>query len=203
MRILLLFTLIIGLCFASTADTERRVGANLIVIHEYGSKKIFRQGNLAMGSTKESKTGKLGTIGVREGEINYSYPSKGDLIGLEKVKDVKFYEIMPEKFSYFERGDLKNGIYEGMITSIYFTGEGKLAEGGIHSKKFKNKFNINNFLGWCHKDFIKHCRRLLMAEFDLSNMVYFSVYNPKSANGVVANPNYYANSTFTTYIIHI
>ena len=128
-------------------DESNRVGSNLIVVHEYGSKKIFSKGDLVYDNKRTSKP----------------------------VKDVEFFKTSPYQYSYFKpSADILPSEY--VTTSFYFTGEGRISEGGIHSPIFKNKFNINNFVAYCDRYKIEDCVNMLNG-FDVKNTLYIGIKN--------------------------
>ena len=120
-------------------------GSNFIVIHEYGSKKIFSEGSLAMGDSSDTLVGTAG-LGTSAGDLRNVPITKNYVGQKEKTTDVEFSKITPSHYSYFVPN---SNVSPYMTTSFYFTGEGRLSEGGTNSKVFKNKYNINNLLSYC------------------------------------------------------
>ena len=157
--------LLLSVVNAEEAQKENlKVGANMVIIHEYGSKITFGKGQL-----KDRKG------------------------GTTKVKDAKFRENNPEFFQEFVNPT--PGRSPLMITSTFYTGEGSIREGGIYSPNFKNKMNVNNLIYYClsQPNIAGGCRNAL-AVFDMTNALYFTVYNHA---GTAPNYDYKANSTIT------
>lgn len=147
-------------------------GSNFIVIHEYGSKKIFSEGSLAMGDSSDTLVGTAG-LGTSAGDLRNVPISKNYVGQKEKTTDVEFSKITPSHYSYF----IPNShVSPYMTTSFYFTGEGRLSEGGTNSKVFKNKYNINNLLSYCSIGKKVDCINFLN-QFNEDSSIYMVVRN--------------------------
>ena len=147
-------------------------GSNFIVIHEYGSKKIFSEGSLAMGDISDTLVGTAG-LGTSAGDLRNVPISKNYVGQKEKTTDVEFSKITPSHYSYF----IPNShVSPYMTTSFYFTGEGRLSEGGTNSKVFKNKYNINNLLSYCSIGKKVDCINFLN-QFNEDSSIYMVVRN--------------------------
>lgn len=143
--------MLVNLALASDDLKEnKKIGANMAIIHEYGSKIIFGNGKI-----EDRK-------GVKNATINEKFREKSGFAYREFIKSPS------------------DNVSPVMITSIYFTGEGIMKNGGIYSPNFKNKMNINNLLGFClNANTAGSCRSALNL-FDITNAVYFAVYDNKS-----------------------
>jgi len=147
-------------------------GSNFIVIHEYGSKKIFSEGSLAMGDSSDTLVGTAG-LGTSAGDLRNVPISKNYVGQKEKTTDVEFSKITPSHYSYFVPN---SNVSPYMTTSFYFTGEGRLSEGGTNSKVFKNKYNINNLLSYCSIGKKVDCINFLN-QFNEDSSIYMVVRN--------------------------
>ena len=147
-------------------------GSNFIVIHEYGSKKIFSEGSLAMGDSSDTLVGTAG-LGTSGGDLRNVPISKNYVGQKEKTTDVEFSKITPSHYSYFVHN---SNVSPYMTTSFYFTGEGRLSEGGTNSKVFKNKYNINNLLSYCSIGKKVDCINFLN-QFNEDSSIYMVVRN--------------------------
>lgn len=168
---------LLAIATIATADPERGIklqpsGSNFIVIHEYGSKKIFSEGSLAMGDSSDTL---VGTADLDKPNKDLrSVPLTRNYVGKkEKTTNVKFDEISPSHYSYFVPN---SHVSPYMTTSFYFTGEGRLSEGGTNSKVFKNKFNINNLLSYCSLGKKVDCINFLN-QFNEDASIYMIVRN--------------------------
>jgi hypothetical protein len=168
---------LLAIATIATADPERGIklqpsGSNFIVIHEYGSKKIFSEGSLAMGDSSDTL---VGTADLDKPNKDLrSVPLTRNYVGKkEKTTNVKFDEISPSHYSYFVPN---SHVSPYMTTSFYFTGEGRLSEGGANSKVFKNKFNINNLLSYCSLGKKVDCINFLN-QFNEDASIYMIVRN--------------------------
>ena len=147
-------------------------GSNFIVIHEYGSKKIFSEGSLAMGDSTDTLVGTAG-LGTSAGDLRNVPISKNYVGDKKKTTEVEFSKITPSHYSYFVPN---SHVSPYMTTSFYFTGEGRLSEGGTNSKVFKNKYNINNLLSYCSLGKKVDCINFLN-QFNEDSSIYMVVRN--------------------------
>lgn len=147
-------------------------GSNFIVIHEYGSKKIFSEGSLAMGDSSDTLVGTAG-LGTSAGDLRNVPISKNYVGDKKKTTEIEFSKITPSHYSYFVPN---SNISPYMTTSFYFTGEGRLSEGGTNSKVFKNKYNINNLLSYCSLGKKVDCINFLN-QFNEDSSIYMVVRN--------------------------
>lgn len=88
--------------------------------------------------------------------------------------DLKLNELRHEVYSYFKNN---TPVSPFMITSVLFSGESRLDEGGILSPLFTNKFNINNFIGACKNSSggnLKACMGAV-SSFDKDRMMYVRI----------------------------